>query len=493
MIYQPRQVAEMWDTWLYHHNGAHYLYYLHKSAGDVWDGMSVATSTDGTHYEEHGPIISKREDAEWLGTGSVWKTGDRFVLNFSESRRGVQAIFFADSGDLIHWERLGNELRSDPDPRWYDDTRTGRWDCIWALPKPNGPGFYGYLTARPWNKAPGIPFDSVGMVESDDGLHWHGFTPPAFEWGDWPRMNLGEVGAIEKIGERYYLMLGFGECLLGNRWARGDLHDTGGGMYSFVADQPENPFYPDKEAYRLLVTNGTYFARFYRTPDELLVNHHSIEHAGDGPRVWMAPLKKAAVDDAGHLRLVYWSGNESLKGVELPIDLTQAKRIYPTITPGTWNATTNRLESDEPAAGGVTLLHETFDTEQGIVLEGETTMFPSDRPWSGIGLYIEHGGDRGPGTGLLMETRGRTEIGAMTNPSRGTFVPKHRFDSGIKPGVRHRLRLLLRKTMIEMYLDDALVLCHSLEDKPSGKLGLIHEGGRGVLENFRSWRMSVGR
>ena len=70
----------MWDTWLYYHDGIHYLYYLHKSAGEVWDGMSVASSTDGVHFEEIGPIIHKRDDAEWLGTGSVWRVKGKFMI-----------------------------------------------------------------------------------------------------------------------------------------------------------------------------------------------------------------------------------------------------------------------------------------------------------------------------------------------------------------------------------------------------------------------------
>jgi hypothetical protein len=45
MIYRPKKVAEMWDTWLYYHEGIHYLYYLHKSDGDKWDGMSVVSGT----------------------------------------------------------------------------------------------------------------------------------------------------------------------------------------------------------------------------------------------------------------------------------------------------------------------------------------------------------------------------------------------------------------------------------------------------------------
>ena len=57
-------------------------------------------------------------------------------MNFCERRKGVQAIFFAESQDLINWKRLGDEYRCDPDPQWYDDTPTGRWDCISVLPRP---------------------------------------------------------------------------------------------------------------------------------------------------------------------------------------------------------------------------------------------------------------------------------------------------------------------------------------------------------------------
>jgi hypothetical protein len=172
-VYQPRQVAEMWDTWLYYHKDKHYLFYLHKSEQEsgAWDGMSIAVSEDGVHYQEVGPIIHKREDAVWLGTGSTWKTEQGFVLNFSESRNDVQNIFFAQSNDLLHWQILGDEFRSAPDARWYDDTPKGRWDCIWTIARPGG-GFYGYLTARPWNKIRGMNYESIGMLESNDGLHW---------------------------------------------------------------------------------------------------------------------------------------------------------------------------------------------------------------------------------------------------------------------------------------------------------------------------------
>lgn len=141
-------------------------------------------------------------------------------------------------------------------------------------------------------------------------------------------MSLGEVGAIDKIGDRYYLMPGYTERGLGDRqvW---DYLLGNWGMYCFVADDAAGPFAPDQKAYRLLVSNGTYFARFYPMPEGMLVNHHSIERPSESSReVWFAPLKRAVLED-GHLRLAYWSGNDVVKRSETRIDLTSYTRLYP--------------------------------------------------------------------------------------------------------------------------------------------------------------------
>ena len=483
MYYQPKKVREMWDTWLYYHEGIHYLYYLHKSTGDRWDGMSVASSTDGVHYEEIGPIIHKRDDSTGMGTGSIWRAGDKFILNFSESRDGVQAIFFAQSDDLIHWERLGDELRSDPDPRWYDNTRTGRWDCIWAIPKPAGGGFWGYLTAKPWDKTHRRSFDSIGMVESEDGIHWNAVPPPVIDWGEWPQMIvIPEVGAIEKIGDRYYLMRCYNEYGLGGRQMGWDTWQKPN-MYVFVADDPEGPFMPDRQAYRLLVSNGTHFARFYQSPDGMLVNYHAIEVFRDGPRIWMAPLKKAVVDTDGHLYLGYWEGNDRVKGEKIQINLASATNEI-----GHWTSALNRLEADEPVRGGIALLENFFDIQQGVVLEGSMEIHQPPKRWSGIGVYVEHNAEQQSGTGIMLETRGCMELAAMN--SKGAFAPIYRAETGIENGKKHSFRLLIRRTMLEFYLDDMLIQCHSLPEKPTGRIGLIFESGKAIFEDLRAWEMN---
>ena len=492
MFYRPTKVARMWDTWLYYHEGVHYLYYLHETTGARFDGMSVATSRDGVHFEEVGSIIERREDAEWLGTGSVWKAGNQFVLNFSEQSDGVQAIYFAASDDLVHWERLGDEYRCDPDPRWYDDTPSGRWDCIWSVRRPDG-GYWGYLTARPWSQTPGIRFESVGMVASDDGLHWRAVAPPVIEWGEWPRMDVGEVGAIEKIGDRYYLMLGYGESKLGNRHAAYAL-GARQGMYTFVGDRPEGPFRADADAYRLLTCNAlrprmAYFSRFYPLQDEMLVNHHSISRSD---MRWMAPLKRAVVDEAGHLYLGYWPGNDAVKGDPIPLDLSACATVWPEEPGAGWQMSGERLEMNEPNSGALVLFANHFDLQQGVIVEGDMTVHEPEKGWSGIGLYVEEDARKKTGTAFIAETRGCTEIGSLRSGRHGMgFVSDDALQLGVKPGEKCHFRFLIRRFLTELYLDDRLVQCYSLPESVSGRLGLVLESGRAIFEGIKAWRMSL--
>ena len=71
MFYRPTHAAtgEMWDTWLYWYEGTYYLYYLARS-GEQWDNISMATSDDGVHWEERGPILHMADGVTWMGTGS---------------------------------------------------------------------------------------------------------------------------------------------------------------------------------------------------------------------------------------------------------------------------------------------------------------------------------------------------------------------------------------------------------------------------------------
>ncbi len=445
---RSRRTGRMWDTWLYLHDGTFYLYYLAK-AGRSWNNISMATSTDGVHWRETGRVLAKGSGVKWMGTGSTWKSPDfeadgKYFMNFSEWKGPRQTIFFAESTDLRNWRRLGDEFEFKQDERWYK--RTGRWDCIWTIPRPGG-GLYGYWTATPKPKTGG----GFGFGETLDGVRWKALPPPKVHGA-----RGGEVGAIERIGGRYYMMYG--------------RHPV---MMTLVADLPEGPFHAAKKNFRLLAGH-TYFSRFFPTPDGMLVNHHSIARSGP---VYFAPLKSAVVDDKGTLRLGWWKGNEGMKHEPVPVE-----------PPRPLGQAEPSKEPDLRPAGSDTrapaMLGNAFDVESGVILEG-TLALPEKKGTPRRGLYIECGKDRG--VAILVGATGRAELGPM-QPDGSGFRPEKKVDREMAFGKDTKFRLLLKHSLLEFYLDDILIECFSMPAGATGRVGLLQGGKPGSIRGLGAWR-----
>jgi hypothetical protein len=239
------------------------------------------------------------------------------------------------------------------------------------------------------------------------------------------------VGAVEKIGARYYLMFG-----------------TGGKMVTLVADRPEGPF-EAATTNLLLLSGNTYFSRFFPTPDGLLVNHHAI--AADG-RVFFAPLKRAVVDADGTLRLAWWEGNEKLK--HRPVEVRIAETFHRTVA----------------------MLGSHFASRNGLVLEGTMaipTLANEPRP----GLYLDCG--REAGLGILVGPGGVTELGPM-RPDGSEFHAETRVDRQTPFGPKAAFRLLLKGSLLEFYLDDHLIQCWRLPAECNGRMGLLRSNSDAV-------------
>jgi hypothetical protein len=107
---------------------------------------------------------------------------------------------------------------------------------------------------------------------------------------------------------------------------------------------------------------------------------------------------------------------------------------------------------------------------------------------------MEGDANTNPGTALLCETRGCSEIGPLKPAERGwgmDFLPDDSLPLGIEADTRGHLRLLLRGSLAEFYLDDRLVQCYSLPEGATGRLGLVVESGRAVFENVSAWEMNL--
>ena len=434
---RSRQTGNMWDTWLYLREGTHYLYYLAKRSGQ-WDNISMATAPDGVHWKEVGRILSKADGVTWMGTGSTWRSPNfekdgKFLMNFSEWRGPRQTIFFAESTDLVHWTRLGNEYEFKQDERWYE--RNGRWDCIWTIPKPDGNGLYGYWTATPKKETGG----RFGFGHTRDGITWEALPPPKVHG-----VGGGEVGAIEKIGERYLMMFG-----------------TGGRMVTLVAEVPDGPFLAAGKNFSLL-SGHTYFARFFPTPDGVLVNHHSIAR---NRQVYFAPLKSTLVDDEGTLRLGWWKGNDTLKDDAAEVKVPKVKG-----------------SAESPIA----MLVAELGVEDGVILEG-TLALPEDEAAEPVGLYVEHAA--GQGSAVLVRAGGVSELGPMRGDGSG-FKCEKRVDREMDFGKQPSFRLLLKHSLLEFYLNDVLIECYSLPGQATGRVGLVLNGRRGAVRISKALQLA---
>ena len=482
MFYRPyrRDTGRMWDTWLALDGDAYYLFTL-ANAGRAWDNISMAVSSDGVHWRERGPVLHKAADAVWMGTGHTWRSPQsggaaKFQLNFSEWRgddkTGQQTIFFAESPDLLHWKRSDRRFEFLPNPRWYETGRANasRWDCIYAIPRPGG-GLFGYWTANPKGRI------GFGFGESLDGVAWRALPPPAIDW-----TNGCEAGAVEKIGDRYHLMLGSG--------AEG--HH---GMFAFVADRPEGPFVRAKKNFRLLTSQGhgnTYFARFFRTPGGVLVNHHSIARNG---MVHFGLLKRASPDRDGALRLRWWEGNERLKHQPVPVVMRavagsgSAQGATGSTHDATGFASVSAEHGQSPRHPTVGLLSQPLDAREGFVLEG-TLPSPAAEA-APTGLYVEHASadNRKPadGTAILLGATGVVEIGTL-DPRDGKFQVQNRIERDMAFAPTPHFRLVLKDSLLEFYLNDVLIQCYSLPAAAGGRIGAIQPPGASAAGDWKAWR-----
>lgn len=448
IFYRPQSplTGRMWDTWLYWHAGVYHLYYL-ANVSEKWDNISLATSTDGVHWHEHGPVLTKPPAAVWMGTGTTWQSPNfardgKFFMNYSLSLPGQQ-ICMAESTDLIHWTPLGPETTTRPDTRWYkiSDDDTARWDCIFTAPRDEG-GLWGWWTACPLTHA------GIGFGWSADGVHWESLPPPVFD----PPLaaHLCEHGGVARVGNRYYHMIG-----------------VNGNMTTFIAESPQGPLRRAAVNPVLLGNEGdwhTYFTRFFQAPEGLLVNHHSIEHAW-GKVVSLGLLKRAVIDAAGTLRLGWWEGNDRLKAKSREIAL-----------PGI---------ADMIAGINVQMLPEELPTDDGIILEGRIELPSLSVPDAPRGLFIGTAPDEG--TAILLAKNGSARIGRLARTGEG-FEPHIGIDREFDFGRAPSFRLVLERGLLEFYLADILIHCYSLPVPHDGRIGVI-----GCASGLRVWPGRVER
>lgn len=447
-----REHGGLWDVWVFYAKDTYYLFY-----GGAKPGFGVATSKDGVHWKEQGLVAHPRT----TGSGFIWKSSnfehDGKYICHQATRKG---IVFTESTDLLNW-KLREDVYYTGDPRWYD-SKNGRWDCISSVPRPGG-GYYGYCTATakggdPW---------CIGFGETLDGVNWKSLAPPAIEWGPWKKFDAMcvELGGAEFISGKYYLLINLSHA-----------QDGGSHMLTFSSDKPEGPFILARKNPEV-VYGDVHFSRFDRSPNEVLVvQHYLTQERGGGRAGWrknfdttyMAPIKEALVDQEGTLRLGYWKGNEALKGKNVPVDMPSSHKP---------------LE----------FINHSFNANKGFVLEG-TIKLPQDGEKQLPGIYLESGEERP--TVILATPKGTSRIGTVRQDGTDFQLRKSKIvwcgpaeiDREMTFGPSVKFRLLVRKSMLEFYMDDILFHIRALKYPSTGKVGIV--GATGSIYDLKAWDMS---
>lgn len=441
---------------------------------DQWCNVWSATSTDGVHWKDMGPVI---QDAPFgIYAMRVWKAGDRFLMDhgsFTGEKQDVLRLW--QSEDLLHWEYLGPEY----DVRRPDGGRIDHMDVI-PVEEAGKTVYYGYAVG--------------GILRSKDGMKW--------EWiGELPLTDnvpvrvVQEPGGCQRIGDKFYLLVG--------GFFPGSFEYA---TSTYISEQPTGPFRPDYPAFRLNGYSGrdlvALWAAYCRKPDELLLSNYMLDP--EGAFWWHAPLKSAVVDGAGHLHMGYWKGNENLKGAALPGDAGRAK-LESEGAGKALEAVEAGVKLTAPPAPqvrwitpgkpniAVAFMDTVFDFNQGCIVEATFKVTALDGlVFPAAGICLEQ--KTGEGTAILFETWAQTEIGKLY------WAEEPRFESrditgvgcatvgGISAGEAGQVRLLIRKGIFEIYLNDLLVQTYAA-DTLSGRIGFVVQDGQAEFSRLKAWAM----
>jgi hypothetical protein len=502
----------MWDTWLVEREGLFYLFYIRlprvrepsgpaPTLGPGWDGISLATSSDLLHWTEHGPVLEKSTDAAWLGTGMVHRVGERFVMNYSEERPpGCQTICFATSDDLRRWVPLSRDHDLRADGRIYQaDVASStdplpRWDSIGVVP-PARPGesYFGVIAANSCHQVLPGQCAVLGMLSSDDGLHWVP-RPPGTAPGLFPNY---EVAEHVEISGRHYVLFST-NTTAGARFVPGDPLPQGG-TYYVVSDQRDGPYvrppvHPMLHGHRIGGREfGVYVGRPITTSGgELLFYHH---WTADPPEAWWGPPKRLVERGPYVLGLDYWPGCEALKepasGEHLGADAVRPLPPTGAVAVVSWAVDNATLVSTN--AGGAHGAHwaDAGPPGRGRIIETQVRIDAG----RGLGLWAQYRDSPSMVVVSLNSDSQRLELGTIfpaTDNSSLNFHVEELVDWPLAKGVPHHVRLLVRHSFLEVYIDERLAKSFVCRQRlePS-KAGFFSDLADGRFLKPRHWLMSL--
>lgn len=106
-----------------------------------------------------------------------------------------------------------------------------------------------------------------------------------------------------------------------------------GGGHLYTSNDPIAGYKPDALNHAFHTDgNGVFFSRLWNLQDDnetvLLTHQIQVSQAWPPEEVWMAPIKQAVLGSDDTLRVMYWEGNEKLKGDPIPLSAPHVSESF---------------------------------------------------------------------------------------------------------------------------------------------------------------------
>ena len=346
MLYAPPQ-GSIWDPSCLRIGGQTHCVFMYISSNGTANSLHggypsglLASANDGVHFRTVGQVAFEQWEGvgffkafvSYIGPDPAQPDKPLFVMNHgtegnttdrpprSASDPGCpydsQCLRWLRSNDMLNWSPM---YTNSPDPRWYLVSGGGaaaRWDAASMMPDPAGRGWLAFPTAS----VPGRINCGLGLMRSPDGVsNWSAVAPPSYDWGALGRGTSMEIGGVEKIGDRYFVIGGTGNAGYEPYPVQPPYRGSPYSMYVLSSASPGGPYTPRPASFRLSgVTQIPAKRETFHSLGAWVHDYDSGEHLMSNyimsSNIYMTPLKRPIADEAGNLRLTWWEGNEKLKG-----------------------------------------------------------------------------------------------------------------------------------------------------------------------------------
>lgn len=506
MLFTPENY-KLWDCWILHREGKYYLYHLSLRkellGKSGWEGINLAISDDCVHWKEYGRVLEKSPEAEWIGTGMIQKIGDRYLMNFSEEKpKGTQRVYFAESKDLLNWKRIEGAVCR-PDGVYYMDkpddisNTIPRWDSVGIVDatEDKGAPYYGFVTSNTLqNKLPNKS-GSLGLLTSEDGLHWR-CLPNAFP--DTDAFPAFEVPEHVELNGRHYVLF----CTSSYLGFRFDSlsEDMSGGTFYVTADSLTGPYRLPDGDFMLQGTRNNEKVSMVTVGRPLKVGDQTWYYhiwGDNGPDGWVGTVKLLEEESPYRLRLKYNPVNDVLFGKELagqsyfqgaalvknvgklpPMRFFAEKNALRFENLGT-SAALEGMPLSGSVGGGLS------DLSDGRIVTAALTIADGE----GAGVYFGTSDGKRPGV-FVNRKRGRVEFGFVKDGWGPNLVFVGDLYQKTEIPETVRLLLLVRREFFELYLNGIYVSSwRSGESIDPNRFGAYFEDASGKVEDLHVSQM----